>query len=82
MEGAQDPARGYEAARKVVKQGVLDERYKRGAKAYTRIIVAMPLVIYLSYELYRRRFLGVEQKKLPAVGEKKGGGVEGMEEVG
>lgn len=63
MEGPQDPARGYEASRRVVRQGVLDERYKRGARAYTRIIVAMPIVIYLTYELYRRRFLGVERRK-------------------
>ena len=57
-----DPARGREAAERVVREGVLDPRYKDAAKKYTRLIVASPLAIYLTYELYRRRFEGVEQK--------------------
>lgn len=65
IEGPQDQARGFEAARKVVRDGVLDPRYKNASRYYTRIIVALPIVIYTTYELYRRRFLGVGQKAIP-----------------
>ena len=64
-EGPEDLERGFEASRRVVTEGVLDKRYKNAAKVYTRLIVALPLAIYLSYELYRRRFLGVEKKAIP-----------------
>lgn len=56
-----DPARGLEAARRVVTEGVLDPRYQRAARSYTAIIVALPLALYLSYELYQRRFMGKAQ---------------------
>lgn len=49
-----------------MREGVLDPRYKEGAKRYTRLIVASPIAIFLTWELYRRRFLGVEQKVVPA----------------
>ncbi len=49
-----------------MREGILDPRYKEGAKRYTRLIVASPIAIFLTYELYRRRFLGVEQKVVPA----------------
>ena len=62
-----DPKRGLEATIRVVREGVLDPRYKDAAKKYTRLICALPIAIYTSYELYRRRFLGVQQKKVPAV---------------
>jgi hypothetical protein len=48
---------------------VLDPRYKQAGSVYTRLIVALPIAIYLSYELYRRRFLGVEQKKIGKIQE-------------
>lgn len=63
--GPKDPERGMEAAQRVVKTGQLDDRYKGAARRYTLIVVMLPLVIYLPYELYKRRFLGVERKQIP-----------------
>jgi hypothetical protein len=51
----------------VVREGVLDPRYKGAARKYTAIICALPIVIVLSYVLLQRRFMGKEQKKLPAI---------------
>ena len=61
---APDPARGIEASKQVVREGQLHPRYKAAAKSYTRIVVLSPLIIWLSYELYQRRFMGKEQKIL------------------
>ena len=61
-----DPARGIEASRRVVIEGKLDPRYKDAARMYTALICALPLSIYLSYELWRRRFMGVDKKQIPA----------------
>jgi hypothetical protein len=78
-----DPSRGLEATYKVVREGVLEPRYKQAAKAYTRLIVALPLAIYLGWELYRRRFFGVEQKPFPPPKkEKKDGLAEVEKELG
>jgi hypothetical protein len=41
----------------------LHPRYKRAARNYTAIIVALPIALYTSYELLQRRFGGKEQKK-------------------
>lgn len=62
-----DPERGRRAAEQVVRTGKLDERYKDPAKKVNRIIIAMPLVIYLGWVLWQRRFEGVEQKTFPRV---------------
>lgn len=64
LDSPPDPERGVEASYRVVKEGVLDSRYKEGEKKWTRLIVALPVAIYLSYELFRRRFQGVEQKQI------------------
>lgn len=62
-----DPERGRRAAEQVVRTGKLDERYRDPAKKVNRIIIAMPLVIYLGWVLWQRRFEGVEQKTFPRV---------------
>ncbi|KAK4636298.1 hypothetical protein CLAFUW4_00408 [Fulvia fulva] len=62
--GAKDPARGVESARRVVKEGVLDPRYKSIARRVTALICALPLSIYLGYELFQRRFKGKERKRV------------------
>lgn len=62
-----DPARGLEAAKRAVQTGKLDDRYKSAARKYTALMCATPIAIYLSYELYRRLVLGIEQKELPTV---------------
>ena len=64
---SQDPTRGIEAARRVVKEGFLDPRYKRAARSFTAVMCALPIAIYTSYELFQRRFRGKEQKARPAV---------------
>lgn len=69
---SQDPERGVEASRRVVKEGVLDARYKRAARSYTAIIVCIPIIIFTTWELWQRRFMGKEQKrshKLPTAEE-------------
>lgn len=57
-----DPQRGIEAARRVVREGVLDARYSRAAKNFTLVMCALPIAIYTSYELFQRRFRGKVQK--------------------
>lgn len=64
---SQDPTRGLEAARRVVKEGFLDPRYKRAARSFTAVMCALPIAIYTSYELFQRRFRGKEQKSRPVV---------------
>ncbi|KAM3419166.1 hypothetical protein BST61_g5110 [Cercospora zeina] len=64
---SQDPARGLEAARRVVKEGFLDPRYRRVARSFTAAICAMPILLYTSYELFQRRFMGKEQKTRPVI---------------
>ena len=61
-----DPARGLEAAKRVVTTGKLDARYKGAARRYTALICATPVALYLTYELYRRLFMGVRPKEMPA----------------
>jgi hypothetical protein len=39
-------------------------QYKHVYKKVNRIYVALPIAIYLTYELWQRRFNGKEQKKL------------------
>ena len=57
-----DIARGWQATQRVVREGVLDPRYKQASRKITAIIVGLPLVIVLGIELYRRRFMGKEAK--------------------
>lgn len=57
-----DPQRGIEAARRVVREGVLDPRYSRAAKNFTLVMCALPIAIYTSYELFQRRFRGKLQR--------------------
>lgn len=57
-----DPQRGIEAARRVVREGVLDPRYSRAAKNFTLVMCALPIAIYTSYELFQRRFRGKVQR--------------------
>ena len=62
---ARNPARGMEAAQRVVREGVLDPRYRPAARRVTALLCALPIAIGLGYELFRRRFLGGEQRKIP-----------------
>lgn len=48
-------------------EGVLDPRYKHAAWQVTKIIVALPIVLVLGWELLQRRFMGGEKKEKPAV---------------
>lgn len=65
--GDHNPARGMEATRRVVREGVLDPRYKAAATRVTALICATPIVLYLTWELYQRRFNGKGQKVRPVV---------------
>lgn len=71
-----DPQRGIEAARRVVREGVLDARYSRAAKNFTLVMCALPIAIYTSYELFQRRFRGKLQRGrvVEREGEGDGGG--------
>lgn len=68
--GAHNPARGMEATRRVVREGVLDPRYKAAATRVTALICATPIMLYLTWELYQRRFNGKGQKKRPSIAPK------------
>jgi hypothetical protein len=65
--GSSNPEQGAEAARRYVKEGVVDRRYAGAARRVTAMICATPILIYCSYELYQRLFNGKEQKKRPLV---------------
>jgi len=54
-----------EAAQRYVREGILDPRYRPAARRVTAIICALPLALYLTYELFERRFMGKEQKIRP-----------------
>lgn len=69
-----DPQRGIEAARRVVREGVLDPRYSRAAKNFTLVMCALPIAIYTSYELFQRRFRGKLQKGRVVERDGNGGG--------
>lgn len=71
--GEHNPARGMEATRRVVREGVLDPRYKAAATRVTALICATPIMLYLTYELYQRRFNGKGQKKRPVIAPKPAG---------
>lgn len=62
-----DRERGLQAARRVVKEGFLDPRYRRAARSFTAIMCALPILLYTSYELFQRRFMGKEQKTRPVI---------------
>ncbi|WPH02095.1 Hypothetical protein R9X50_00495000 [Acrodontium crateriforme] len=57
-----DFARGIAASQQVVRTGVLPARYRPAARKIISIICALPIALYLSWELYQRRFMGKEQK--------------------
>lgn len=78
---APDPQRGIEAARRVVREGVLDARYSRAAKNFTLVMCALPIAIYTSYELFQRRFRGKLQKGRVVEREGDGDGDVGESEV-
>ncbi|KAI7546845.1 hypothetical protein KC331_g5362 [Hortaea werneckii] len=58
-------ARALEASRRYITEGFKDPRYRSAARRVTAIICALPLALYLSYELFQRRFMGKEQKLRP-----------------
>jgi hypothetical protein len=58
-----DPARGVAASLRVVREGVLDPRYKPASRRVIAIICAVPIFIVTSWVLFQRQFLGVEQRK-------------------
>lgn len=60
-----DPARGIEASMRFVREGVVDPRYRPAARRVTAALCALPIAIYLTYELFQRRFMGREQKQRP-----------------
>lgn len=57
-----NPARGLDAARRAVQHGVLDPRYTPAARRILIAVVAAPIAIVTSYELFARRFMGKQQK--------------------
>ncbi|OQO08688.1 hypothetical protein B0A48_06558 [Cryoendolithus antarcticus] len=59
-----DLARGYAATMRVAREGVLDRRYRPAARRVTAIICAVPVLLVTSWVLYKRQFLGEEQKML------------------
>lgn len=63
--GKPDLNRGIQASRDVVKKGVLNPRYRGIAMRITIAMAVSPVAIYLTYELYERRFGGKEQKPFP-----------------
>lgn len=65
--GSQNLARGMEATQRVVRDGVLDPRYKAAATRVTALICATPIMLYLTWELYQRRFQGKERKRRPVI---------------
>ncbi|KAF2717147.1 hypothetical protein K431DRAFT_162105 [Polychaeton citri CBS 116435] len=60
-----NPARGADAARRYVREGRLDPRYRPAAIRVTALICALPVLIVSSYFLWQRAILGVERKKMP-----------------
>lgn len=63
--GKPDLSRGIQASRDVVKQGILNPRYRAFATRLTIIMAVSPVAIVLTYELAERRFGGKEQKPFP-----------------
>nr|POE77575.1 hypothetical protein CFP56_09222 [Quercus suber] len=68
-----DPKRGLEAARTAIVTGKLDPRYRSARNRVLTIMVALPFVIVLSYELMQRRFYGKVKKV-------RGAGVDGEQQ--
>ena len=64
-EPSDTAARALEASRRYITEGFKDPRYRSAARRVTAIICALPLALYLSYELFQRRFMGKEQKVRP-----------------
>lgn len=57
-----DPARGRAASERVVREGILDPRYRPASRRVTAIICALPVLLVTSWMLFERQFMGVEQK--------------------
>jgi len=57
-----DPARGRAASERVVREGILDPRYKPASRRVTAIICALPILLVTSWMLFERQVMGVEQK--------------------
>lgn len=60
--GPRDLERGRQASLKAAQTGKLDARYKPAARRVLAIIVSLPVVIVLGYELFQRRFGDKQQK--------------------
>ena len=76
-----DPERGRAASERVVREGILDPRYKPAARRVTAIICALPILLVTSWMLFEREVMGVEQKvhdvrKVQQLGEGEETGVE------
>ena len=69
-----DLARGLEASQRVVRDGVLDPRYRSAARKVGAIIIALPFVFFLGYELAMRRFAGKQVRRREYVGMEVDGG--------
>lgn len=63
---APDPQRGIEASLNVARGGKLDPRYRPAARRVLAIMIALPVTLVLSWELYQRRFMGKEKRPIPS----------------
>lgn len=59
-----DPARGLEASLRVAQGEKLDKRYRPASRRVLTIIVGIPFIIVLGWELYQRRFMGKEKRSV------------------
>lgn len=76
-----DPERGRAASERVVREGILDPRYKPASRRVTAIICALPVLLVTSWMLFERQVMGVEQK-VHAVRQVGQGEEKGVEVVG
>lgn len=63
---SRDPERGIAAAQRVVTSGVLDARYKAGARRWITLIIGLVVAIGLTPEVWRRTMMGEKRKEVPA----------------
>lgn len=62
-----DPERGRAAAERYVREGVVEERYRKSGRQVTTIICGIPIILGLGWILFERTFRGREQKSFPRV---------------
>ena len=65
VQEPRDPERGVEAAQRVVRQGVLDPRYKADSRRWIAIIIGLSITIGLFPEVWRRTMKGEKRKEVP-----------------